>query len=95
MSYTPETLWVGVQPIVHPKNIVKPHREFGSVGRSIIETAIKYGPCPATLVAEFLRLPIDSVRNRLLLAANLGELSRYEGLHPNGRNRIMYYSGVQ
>jgi len=95
MSYKPETRWVGVQPIVHPKNVAKPHREVGAVGRSIIATAIAHGPCSAVLIAEFLHLPIDSVRNRLALAVNLGKLNRNEGLHPNGRNRIMYYSGAQ
>lgn len=95
MSYTPETQWVGVQPVVHPKNIVKPHRPVGSVGRSIIATATQYGPCSAVSIAEFLNLPIDSVRNRLLTAVNVGHLTRHEGLHPNGKTRIMFYSGLQ
>jgi len=93
--YKPETRWVGVQPTPHPKNVVKVVRPVGSVGRSIIETAIKYGPTSSALIAEFLKLPVDSVRNRLALASKQGKLKQEMKLHSNGRNKINYYSAVQ
>jgi len=94
-TYKPETCWVGVQPTPHPKNVIKVAKPIGAVGRSIMDTAIKHGPTSAILIAEFLNLPVDSVRNRLALAAKQGKLKQEVKLHPNGRNRINYYSGVQ
>ena len=93
--YKPETHWVGVQPTPHPRNVVKVVRPFGAIGKSIIETAIKNGPTSAVFIAEFLKLPIDSVRNRLALASDQGKLKRELGMHPNKKNKIMYYSGIQ
>lgn len=91
--YKPETRWVGIQPIPHPKNVIKVVRPVGSVGRSIIAAAIKYGPTSSALIAEFLQLPVDSVRNRLALAAQQGKLKQEVKLHLNGRNKINYYPG--
>jgi len=104
MSYTPETQWVGGDyPGVTPKHLHraahKPRKQIqptvGHKRQSIVNLARSNGPINAAEISDILRMPLDSVRGQLRIAFLQKLVSREEREHPNGNNRIMYYSGVQ
>ena len=104
MNYTPETTWVGGQyPGVVPSHLhqaARKHRPtpatpFGSKRKAIVAYVRSNGPLSAVDIALAVGYPIDSVRGQLRTACIQKLIGKEERLHPNRRNRIMFYSGVQ
>ena len=106
MKYTPQTQWVGGEyPGAIPKHLhqytpkypssVKVPQKVGHKRRQIIEYVRLHGPCSAVEVSRALQQPLDSVRSQLKVAYQKKQVTREDRPHPNGNNRIGYYSGVQ
>ena len=98
MSYAPETQWItGFGPVAQPakRRVWKESLNIGWKRKSIVAYATQHGGATAVLIAQELDMPIDSVRGQLRIAFLGGQVNRHEGMHPNGKNKIMYYSGVQ
>jgi hypothetical protein len=104
MNYTPQTQWVGGEyPGVlppHMHHVERAHRAtpaqpFGYKRKAIVEYVCNHGPLSAVDISRAVGYPIDSVRGQLRTACNQKLVAKEERLHPNRRNRIMFYSGVQ
>jgi hypothetical protein len=104
MSYKPETQWIGGEypgatpPHLHraarkPRKQIQP--TVGHKRRAIVEYVRTNGPCNAMEVSCAVGYPLDSVRGQLRVARIAGLLAKELWLHPNGNNRIAYYSGLQ
>ena len=100
--YKPETQWIGgAYPGFIPAPVQSIHWRqpnpppAGHKRQAIIEFARTSGPVSAVVISNMLRLPVDSVRGQLRIIVRRKLLAVDVKMHPNGRNKINYYSGVQ
>jgi hypothetical protein len=103
MNYTPQTNWIGGHyPGVLPPHMhhtarahrATPQKPFGYKRKAIVAYVCGHGPVSAVDIAQAVGYPIDSVRGQLRTACNQKQVVKEERLHPNRRNRIMFYTGA-
>ena len=103
MNYIPETNWIGgyypgaVPAHLHDtrKHRATPAQPFGYKRKAIVDYVCNHGPLSAVDISRAVGYPIDSVRGQLRTACNQNKVTKEERIHPNRRNRIMFYSGVR
>jgi hypothetical protein len=104
MTYTPETQWVGGEyPGATPKHLHraahKPRKQIqptvGHKRQVIVDYVRLNAPCNASEISCAVGHPLDSVRGQLRISCVAGLVKKEMRIHPNGNNRIAYYSGVQ
>ena len=102
--YQPETQWIGgVYPGATSTNLHQLIRKvryvsgnsLGHKRKAIVEYVRLNAPCHAVEIANAVGYPLDSVRGQLRIAFLQKLVTKELRIHPNGNNRIAYYSGVQ